>query len=326
MKFNIIVTILILHIIFSNTLGSAFSDELKYDYVLSDIRISWDKLKSEYQKGVDIMIEYHVVSEKETKQEIRVCFDSFFELNHFFSKGDFLQAINKKYAFNIRRDVNLSNWTIRDFFDNPVMPRENSPYSNKLLWGTSIVLGGIIVEEAWGLELFNSSGFKLISIEKKKFDGDELVEIQFRSNFVSHRTSKILGGKILLDPGHYWEIREYELDVEALPVKNEKSEFAVVKRVISYQYIDGVPFPQNYDICYRYRDGSVVNHLVFDFTSIKRVNIPQEIFYLRHYGLSEPVNPLEIRLTRMRIAFASLGLLLIVIGLSVKIWARKFKG
>jgi hypothetical protein len=314
---------LIFCLIFCNLLNTAFSDDIKYDSVLSEIRTSWDKLKSEYQKGVDVSIQYSSVSEQDIKQKMRIYFDNSFELNHFFSKKELLKAINKKYAFDIIKDTGSPDWAIKNFFDNPTMAREGLQYFNKILWGTSVVYGGILVEEAWGMELLNSGSFKLISIKKKKIDNDEFVEIQFKSDFMSHKTSKILGGRILFDPNLYWVIREYEFDVEALPVKDEKSEFAVVKRVIDYQNIDGVPFPKKCDICYRYYDGSIVSHLIFDFNSVERGKIPQEIFYLKNYGLSEPVNSFEIRNKRIQIICVLVGLFLIIVGLLMKFLAKK---
>ncbi|MDR1382727.1 MAG: hypothetical protein LBJ67_02595 [Planctomycetaceae bacterium] len=327
--FKIALSVFTLFFIIVATTNMVYSDDKIITPTTFRLEASnaWSKLKSEYQKGVDITIEYSSLILENTDAKMRVCFDKDFEMNHiFYSNGEFNNVINKKYAFNIRKKTDTPSWIVRNMFSDPMISRENSQYFNKILGGTAIVFVGILVEDAWFEELLNSNTFTLLSITNKKIDNEEYVELQFKSNFFADQINKVLGGKILLDPNHFWVIKEYEVEVEVPPFnKGEKNRLVVANNAIDYQYIDNMPFPQKYNTVYKYHNGEVISHLVFNFTSVKRSKVPQEIFYLKYYGFSEPVNPLKIRSTVLRIILIAIGVILILIGLYMKFLANKMK-
>jgi hypothetical protein len=272
-------------------------------------------------------------SKKEIKQSMQICFDHIFELDHYYSisrsgeKNELLQVANKKYSFYLQKENERSGWKVRELFDDPLSSKDSSQYFHKKFWGTGIVLSCLMVENCWINELIDSNTFELLSVENKKDSNgnNSEVELRFKSNHFADQMSKILGGTILLDPDHYWVIKEYELEVEGLPTKNgEKSTFAIVKSIIDYQYIDNIPFPKKYDICYKYHNQEVISHLVFDFTSVKRCQVPQEIFSLKYYGFPEPSHPMR-RGDVIRIILMVVGTILILVSLFMRFLAKRMK-
>jgi hypothetical protein len=286
---------------------------------------AWKKLKTEYQKGVNVTLTYS--SDLEPLTTIRVCFDKKKELNHWqFSgkdSGESLRVINTDYAFYIRKKDKSSNWILKDFIDDIETARKASINIHQLLPATINIYDGIMLHEGWLEDLVISKGFSIAFIDKKKEGAKEYIELIFRSQYEPYENCRILGGKISFDPELFWLVQKYEIDIESLSNNTRKDKFLKETATFEYQSINDIPFLKKS----RYAD--VINKsekfvLNKEYTSITRDILPQNEFYMSHYGFPEPSHPMQ-RGDVIRIILMVAGLIMILIGLYMKFLAKRMK-
>jgi hypothetical protein len=196
----------------------------------------------------------------------------------------------------------------------------------EVLWGTSLVFMGIMLEDAWLENLVDSASFEIISMTTTKIanDDNEYVELTFNSDFLSDGgATKVRGGKILLIPNLYWVIKHYELDVEG-DLGRDGIVHAKSRRSIDYQTIDGIPFPKKSEMIYEFIDGRINAHMKIDYVSTERGDIPKDILFLSYYGFSEPIDP-NRGIGMFRIVSTTIGILLIITGLFMRWLALRKK-
>jgi hypothetical protein len=121
-------------------------------------------------------------------------------------------GVNPRYAFEVRRDAVNGDWFLSKIIDlsNEELPaiiehlmRSNGHMLSHLSYVWTIRLA----------DLVQSPGFRVTGARPVRRDGEELVEVTFESphEATQDQMSPIQAGVLVLDPGRYWCLREYEV-------------------------------------------------------------------------------------------------------------------
>ncbi|MDR3235094.1 MAG: hypothetical protein LBT46_15775 [Planctomycetaceae bacterium] len=264
--------------------ASAESSDMTLPQLLSEAAQRWQDLRTEYRKGLEAVANYAQIQDSdrtavmpEDASRMRICFDTVNEYNHFShrkgGKNELVQAINEEYAFHLDKEGVEDTWTMREVYGDASSARKEQQFFHQLLWGTAVVFEALMVEGIWVEDLLKSEGFAVVSIKRIKHNNGDAksVELQFKSNCLADKYSKILGGKILFDTEHFWIIKEYEVRVESLSSDGKTPNiFAGAKRHLDCQSIDDIPFPQKSEIIYTSDKGEMLSHILTEFVSVKR--------------------------------------------------------
>jgi hypothetical protein len=282
---------------------------------------AWKALKDEYQKGVNLTIT-HSVDMGPLSTTIEICFDKNNELNRWIygkPSTESIMIVNSRYAFNLKKKGESANWALTEIMDdtNAARSTPNSGFS-KLLPATINLFDGIMLHDGWLEALVASDSFSITSI--REVENDRLVELVFSSQFKPFDNYQILRGTVHFDPKQFWLVKKYEIDVDELQSSGKKHTYKFTV-TIDYQNVDGIPFPQK-NHCVEVRDGKDEHTLTKNYTSVSRKKCPREIFYLSHYGFSEPD---YLQLNKTRFVLIVVGLLMIIVGLLMKFLLKNSK-
>jgi len=297
----------------------------------SDAIKHWKNLKVEYLKGLDVELKLKIGDN--VPAGMRTCFWKNYELNHHFPNADdaseTLLVANEKYAFTLKRDTSSAIWRLEELFDNPANARKHNQFTHGLLLTSTYAFGGLMLEDGWLVDLVNSDSFAVVSSDRQKANigNAEYLKIVFRSQHNLDRNNKVMEGYLLFDADRYFSIVEYNLTIEfsindaVPPNKNVKHTYRTEK-YYDYQMIsDRFPYPTKTKSVY-FIDGRPPSEAVVEYISVKDGEPSQEIFYLSHYGFSEPYDPTK-RGNTIRIVFMVSGLILIVLSFYLRYKASK---
>ncbi|MDR1480414.1 MAG: hypothetical protein LBJ00_15880 [Planctomycetaceae bacterium] len=254
-----------------------------------------------------------------------------------------LYAINSRYSFRLAKKVEDSSRTLVNMWEDPNELRKSEYFDHGLLQATASVFVPIMVESSWLCDLMKSKEMEVTALNEQYVDDEVYVELKFRCRqyFLNGHT-KLLGGRILFDKKRYFVIKEYEVQTEFVADgismnKNEKnsgSDFVDVEKKLEYQEIKGIPYLRRDETTYRKVKSTLKKEIVqfpnnkqttnTDYEILDSNKVSGEVFFLKHYGFSEPINPLE-RTNIIRAILVALGLILTFLGLFMKIWARKIE-
>jgi hypothetical protein len=297
----------------------------------------WKKLTNTYSNGLSMQINYTLP--KESSFKANVCLLGKNELVQIYlPTNTVLNVINARYAFSLGKKANVDTWELSKMWDDPKMPRESSQFHHGLLQTTAFVFEPIMIESSWINDLIKSDELEVISLKERRLESENCIELRFRCRqYNVNKHTKLLSGTILFDKEKYFVIKEYNIETEFIadelsPYKGEKnsgSDIVIVKKKLEYQDMDGIPYLKTSRISYKLKS-STLKRKIFDFADNNQVNIDceiidsnkvnKEIFFLKHYGFSEPASS---RVDKLRMVLIVVGLVLIFLGLTIKFWLKK---
>ena len=312
-----------------NAVASDELDTLKKTF-LAEAPKSWNLIKEQRMKGVDVRINMSIGSDRGSMSTLRVCLTKNKEFKEFTSPDEESTiGINGGYAFLIKRKAATDFWTLSNI-TTPDVAREHPQMLHGLLPASANLFDDIMITENWLDKLVFSQEFEITSIKYKQTDGNlsKDVELSFLSQFKVDQFHKVIKGTILFDPGRFWVIKEYDVSGEFLnsnlsandnSTPQQPNETFRVRHLIDSQDVDGYPFPKRVKY---YSFSSPEDYIVKDYVSVV-FGIPDEnLFRLSHYGFSEPSIPTQ-RGNTIRAVLVVISLLMIGLGLYLRFRASK---
>lgn len=239
-------------------------------------------------------------------------------------------AANSQYAFKIKRRIGNKDWVL----DQVDLGGDGSKF---LPSGRSLARSanqGIVCElfQISGLSLTLESlvenpHFRTTKTETTIIDGAEMIRIQFQcvqppDKGTVRNFPMIRNGYVLLDPGHYWCLKEYQVETDdGLAIRT-------ISR--SYQYSSGpnnFPIPSGASGNARsvYRDGrefvmKLEDHYEFRDSGTEFEEVD---FTLSKYGLPEPVGLTWKRRTPTYVWLLVVAGVCAFLALGFGFWARR---
>jgi len=238
-----------------------------------------------------------------------------------------LTAKNERYAFRLDRTPDkldrapdTENWYLVDIADHPQVYLDDS---TNVLLGTHDVFEGIMIENTWLEKFVLSPDFSVIKIERTDLtNGTELLTITFQCRYNLDDHNAIRGGTLVFITSNHWALSEYDILASSKIKKNGVfSEVqGRIKKTFEYQNLNGIPFPKKI-VSESYADGFPASQIETLYGEVSSIVDPK-VFYLSHYGFSEPEYPSKWG-TTFRIISIIIGILMILLGLYLRYLARK---
>lgn len=283
---------------------------------------AWSNLQKEYRKGLMATVCYSSVegtSEKET-HTAKISLLEKFELNICTYQGIILQARNERYSFAItHEEKDDSKWLLRDISNNSEKRIKDD--NDRVFFASDSLFSGIRVVEEWIFDIVNTSSFRVTAITNHQSNNEnqDLCEIKFKCNYVTHDGGIITGGTLTCAPENYWVINSY--DVDLLHKSYDSLNTAKIQATLDFQDIDSIPFPETLNETYEI-EGSEPYSITYKISDVRRDKPEKPIFYLSHYGFSEPSFSQSAGAT-LRWFMILVGVPLISIGIYLKLRAAK---
>lgn len=260
----------------------------------SQAKKSWQLLKEEYLKGVNIELKLHYDNDPACK--IGIIIKGKNEANLFFrsygdSEPEEIVARNPNYAFKISKTNPSDSWVIQNIYDDPTQC-EHPQFTHGHLESTILAFPSFFLEHG-GLEgLISADSFKIMSIKTKMVAGAEYVVVTFESEHDLDRSNRVLGGTLVFDPAKYWILIESDVESKFTVVRKQDTIIRLAKAQTQIEYFDinGIPFPKKLKTTYIHTDRPP-GILHVDYVNVCRTKEHDQIFWISHYGFSEPENP-----------------------------------
>jgi hypothetical protein len=294
---------------------------------ISDMIRVWAELKTKILNGFDLELECKF--NNNMPGTMHICIWNTYELNHYWdSENETLEVVNPQYAFSLSRQSSSSSWVLSNIYDDPNKAHTHRQFTHGLLTSSTLAFGALIIEESWISDLFNSDSLEIISIDKT--EEKNLIQINFRCQHNLDQNNKLLNGTILFDSNNFWLPVDYDLTIElsynttASPNKNIRKIYRVEKHY-SYQDNNEVSFfPKTVETIYFHEGRAPIRNKI-EYISLKLGKPNKAMFYLRHYGFSEPASAANSGVLVFRIICIGIGIILILISLYMKFLANKMK-
>jgi hypothetical protein len=221
-----------------------------------------------------------------------------------------LTCINKAYGFVLKCEAGGTAWTISSLLDNPASMRMEK---QEILRGSMGVFEGIMVEGDWLESLVFSRDFQILSIEADDVGGQRGQKVVFQSRYDVDDHNKILAGSLWFDSDYFWVLREYRIELQS-------DSFGVASKKIHYCILHGVPYPEKIILDYEFAGDPPIRY-VSTYKPISNSCDPS-VFYLSHYGFSEPMDSTRW-IGTVHVVLTVIGILLIAIGLYLRYLTSK---
>jgi len=226
-----------------------------------------------------------------------------------------VRGVNSDYSFVLGRDSETKPWVINEV---------NKRASKSLeVWNDrKTLLADLVLAPRTPIlpKVFQSPGFKLVSVTPELLNGKELARLTFTCS--PEGNNRLRGGWVDLDPSTYWVIRRGEVDID---FGNKEKHTA--KWIAAYDYKEG---SNGHPIMTRsmlkgktWEGGRIVGedeYLANDDLK-ERASIPESEFTLGAYGLPEPMGASSQPRTRWYIWSGLAGVICIIAG--VLLWRRR---
>lgn len=184
-----------------------------------------------------------------------------------------VDVLNDEYGFRIHREHPASPWVVEHLGSKKKIQDRLENTGQVLTMGFNLNLQTL----PWTIA---QKGFKIVGI--KEMPGTALVQLTFTSTDVFRDDYRVLGGRIVLDPGHSWRVIEYDLDIQ-LEVKGK------VKGKVEYNAeAAGSCFPSSVTQDFEFSNG-IRKQRVFSYTQYNSATVPDREFRMTAFGLAEPV-------------------------------------
>jgi hypothetical protein len=191
---------------------------------------------------------------------------------------------NSQYKFVLSRDSDTKPWAIANV--------EKVAEESLGVWNDrKSLLADLVLAPRTRIlpQVFQSPSFKCVNVAPEPTNGEGLVRVTF--TFTPEGVNRLRGGWVVLDPSHYWVIREDEIDLD-LDRGDQKN--GVAKWKAHYEYKEG---SDHHPIMTRsvmkgkvWENGRVISEQEYlaDDDLHERPPIPESEFTLSAFGFPEP--------------------------------------
>ncbi len=287
---------------------------------------AWDQLKLKYQEGLKITVFYSAPGLIDAKREVCIKDKNEWSYYGYSDSERFIAARNASYSFRLNKADDHSQWTIAKLDQSENSNVANPQYTHGLLELSTLIFDPIMIEDQWLSSIFSSGKIDIQSVTD--IPNEELVKIKFKCrNYKIDLYTNLLSGEVTFRKNHFYVIDNYKVTTEFIihevPGLKKRGKSGTIKAEVEkkfeYEIIDSVPYPRlsntKYDVSPRVTEG-VFNFPEDNFCRVRYKNeqygnsIDNSIFYLTHYGFSEPSTPAKrSRWIRMVLVFVGLGLI-----------------
>jgi hypothetical protein len=222
---------------------------------------------------------------------------------------------NSEYRFTLVRSSEARPWVIKEV-------KKKADNSLEIWNKRKTLLADLVLAPRTPIlpQVFQSRGFKCISVTPEPTNGEQLVRLTF--TFSPEGRNRLTGGWLVLDPSHYWVIRRGEVDLD---IGDQKK--GAAKWTIEREYKDG---SDHHPIIARdvlkgkiWENGSLISEQEYlvDNDLHERASIPESEFRLSAYGLPEPLWA-QPKKTHWYFWLGLAGILCLMLGATVA-WLKK---
>lgn len=234
-----------------------------------------------------------------------------------------VEGVNEKYAFTLRRESAKRGWALVELKTGDG-ERTWSDTRQKILQG--ITEGRDSALRIWHLRLpvlLKDSAFRIVAVSVEHRGGVDLARVQFQypkgQENPKDGVVPLHGGWFLLDPQHYWIVREYEVYSMSPDV------YTYRRRIDIKESTTGFPLVTRVSGVSRGTDGKDVWETTteIDGIDLEPEVLPDTAFTLSAFGLPEPVGVVWDQPSRYSLWFALGGAAALVAGVIFARLARR---
>ena len=262
---------------------------------LSDAQVAWKEIYNKYREGFTARMnwewEFRVhqqIHQGSARYEISLDggFQSVRCSDYVPDRPNGLGCWNDRYRFSLEEDKSTHSYQVKNV--------EMGSCSEDKGWmeplsACTVLFDGLYVYDAWIDKVVTDPTFKVLTANyiSDPDTGQRLAEFTFEGECQVSETERTTGGRIILIPEYYWMVKEYQVDVESVEPTDEEKFF--LKKAITYQMIEGIPFPEEVFLTCVLPDGTPIGMTrTAKVTEVTRQRLPKEQFYLSYYGFAEP--------------------------------------
>lgn len=261
---------------------------------IDEARAAWKEIYNKYLEGFTASIDTRIrcefptskqVQEESLREEVSLKGNLLWS-RHFDQipeRPNTLSCGNDKYTFLLEEDGTSHSYRLKETeVKDSAGDEERLDYVEIF---NGIRLGGI----AWLEKVVTDPTFQILSAKyiDDPDSGRRLAEFTFKSEYLVGDAERMTGGRIVLIPEYYWMVKEYQFDAEE--VDSAVEEKYNYKSTITYQMIEGIPFPEEIFLTTVLPDGTPFGITRTDkVTKVTRQPLPKKQFYLRYYGFGAP--------------------------------------
>ena len=285
---------------------------------LDEARAAWKEIYNKYLEGftasIDTRYEFRMhqqVQEGSFREELSLKGNLLWSrhTDQIPERPNTISCRNNKYTFRLEEDSTSHSYQLKE-----TEFKDSSGEEERL---TNVeFFDGLRIYDALLEDVVTDPTFKLLTASyiSDPDTGQRLAEFTFQSECQVSESERTTGGRIVLIPECFWMVKEYQADIESVDSADEEK--YILKRTMTYQTIEGIPFPQEFFLTCVLPDGTPIGMTRTDkVTKVTRQPLPKKQFYLRYYGFDEPNRPIHLPGPAI---FIAVGILLIGAGIYLK--------
>ncbi|MDR3181895.1 MAG: hypothetical protein LBT89_03085 [Planctomycetaceae bacterium] len=311
----------------SGLMSAVYGEDVLLRRFLTEAPVGWSHIRKTIETNVSVDTPSGKVIESgkdEVTPPLQIRLMGNYELFSSLQQGkapQYLEAINKEYAFSLGRDVSDSPFLLENILYDTQKYRTKHQWRHNHLQGCILPFEGIMMEGAWLEDVFVSPDITIAQIKEIKVDNHPAVEVVFSGNYQVDKYNVFGNGTVVFLPEKNWTLLSYTGENSDARTKTGVVR-SINTKTIEYQTFDSIPFPKLIKTSYQRKDGSQSAY-------IQELGVPgkvknSDIFYLKHYGFGEleikPASNFTIR-TILMLA----GVILIILGLTLYLLSPKKK-
>jgi hypothetical protein len=201
---------------------------------------------------------------------------------------EYFSVQNDDYAFVIHRTRGTGKTSLQFVEQLGVNEDVDLKIADSESESASVVFGTIYLWSHPLASLVKSTTFKIHRVSSLQSASGDLVRVEYEYTYVEprrHRDEHLYDGYLICDPVNKWALKEYGGTLNSR-VNNSVSVHQVV--VEWGDSIAGIPFPKTITRRSTYPDDVGSESEGISEIMVINEEVPQEEFYLSHYGLPEP--------------------------------------
>ncbi len=204
---------------------------------------------------------------------------------------EFVTARNRRYAFHIQRAPELKGYSLQflqRIGGDPAVDALIDEAALRSVVATRSLAWSMFGKRLW--EWIDSPDFKIEGTSEVQSGGETLVRIDFEHLVDEVRPGRpcLSDGYLICDPAADWALREFEASF-INPVQG----VAVTRQRGSLEYAETtkglpLPIPETISLSTNWINDAKNTDWTITTLEVISTDVPEEIFYLSHYGLPEP--------------------------------------
>jgi hypothetical protein len=225
-------------------------------------------------------------------------------------------GVNSSYLFRLQRKSSWKGWVVLEVQakGSPNWQTRENEIRDEVVRGAS---EGLRLYTLWLPDLLQDKNFQINSVRTHQQDGSALVRVDFeylkaKETFAKKGMLPIRSGWMLLDPGHDWILREYDLMFLAVP-----PEYGTLHTTLAITEGTGrhsIVVRSNTTQQGRTGDDTSKTVSEAEAEAAERGDVPTEEFTLSAFGLPEPGTVVAESTWSYYLWFAGAGVLALLLG------------